>query len=61
MENKKPERYSAITSVGCDVSNCKYNDRNGKYCTAANIQVQNRNAVNKGETFCDTFAAKSVF
>ena len=59
MSNGKPLQNSPVTNVGCDVRNCKYNENGGKYCTAANIQVENRSAVNKGETFCNTFAPKA--
>ncbi|MCC8078008.1 MAG: DUF1540 domain-containing protein [Oscillospiraceae bacterium] len=58
MTSKQPERSSDITGVGCDVCNCKYNDRQGGYCTALHINVQNRSASTKGETFCDTFAPR---
>ena len=59
MANSKTD--PAATNVGCDVCNCKFNDKSGKYCTAAHINVQNKTAVNKGETFCDTFAPKGSF
>lgn len=61
MVNNAPERDSAVTCVGCDVHNCKFNDTSGQYCTATHIKVQNQNAINKGETFCDTFAPKGSF
>ena len=61
MANSKPEHDSSVTCVGCDVKNCKFNDVSGSYCTATHISVQNKTAVNKGETFCDTFAPKGSF
>lgn len=61
MAEMKPCRNSSVTNVGCDVKNCKFNDVHGNYCTATTINVQNKSAVNKGETFCDTFAPKGSF
>lgn len=50
---------NCVTGVGCDVTNCKYNDTQCKCCTAEHILVENKSAVNKGETFCDTFTPKT--
>ena len=61
MAKTTPTRDSSVTCVGCDVKNCKFNDVVGSYCTAERISVQNKTAVNKGETFCDTFAPKGSF
>ena len=58
---QKGDTGSSITCVGCDVKNCKYNDLSGSYCTATRIDVQNRTAVNKGETYCNTFMPKGSF
>ena len=58
MGNSHPIQSSSVTCVGCDVQSCKFNDTKGKYCTAEHISVQNKSAMNKGETFCDTFAPK---
>jgi len=44
--------------VGCDVSACRYHGE-GNCCCAGNIHVENRNATEKSETFCATFAAKA--
>ena len=49
--------YTA-TNVGCDVLNCKFNNIVGGYCTAPHIDVQNKSALNKGETYCNTFYPK---
>ncbi len=48
-----------LQGVGCNVYNCKYNDTSCKACRAEHINVQNTNALSKGETFCDTFAPKA--
>ncbi|MGN1002259.1 MAG: DUF1540 domain-containing protein [Oscillospiraceae bacterium] len=48
-----------VKGVGCDVYNCKYNDVESKCCKAEHINVQNKTAVSKAETFCDTFAPKA--
>ena len=48
-----------LKGVGCSVTNCRYNDTECKACKAEHISVQNRSALNKGETFCDTFAPKT--
>ena len=48
-------------NVGCDVRNCKYNDTADGCCTAEHIKVQNKTAMKKGETFCDTFTPKASF
>ena len=51
--------HGCVQGVGCNVSSCRYNDSQCKSCTAAHISVQNRNAIKKGETFCDTFTPKT--
>ena len=61
MASKKSELDSGVTCVGCDVRNCKFNDLTGSYCTANQIRVQNKTAVSKGDTFCDTFTPKGSF
>ena len=61
MTSKKTDLDSGVTCVGCDVRNCKFNDMTGSYCTANTIKVQNKTAVSKGETFCDTFTPKGSF
>ena len=58
---KKGDTESSITNVGCDVKNCKFNDLSGGYCTAVQIDVQNRTANNKAETYCNTFLPKGSF
>ena len=55
MASNHPEHDSSITSVGCDVKNCKFNDCSAGFCTATQIEVQSKAALNKGETFCNTF------
>ena len=59
----KPEKNGkqCVSGVGCDVLGCKYNDIACKSCRAEHISVQNRTAVNKGETFCDTFTPKATY
>ena len=51
---------SCVKGVGCGVKNCRYNDSVDGRCTASHIDVQNRTALNKAETFCDTFEAKGT-
>lgn len=60
MEKSK-KSCNCVSGVGCDVTNCKYNDVECKCCTAEHILVENKSAVNKGETFCDTFTPKTSF
>jgi len=48
-------------NVGCDVCNCMYNDNKCQRCTAEHIKVQNKTAMKKGETFCDTFIPKTTY
>ena len=60
MEYAKNES-GCLKGVGCDVHNCKYNDTSCKACRAEHINVQNRSALKKGETFCDTFSPKTSF
>ena len=60
MEKHK-DSCDCFYNVGCDVYNCMYNDSECRRCTAEHINVQNKTAMNKGETFCDTFAPKSSF
>ena len=47
-----------VTSVGCNVQHCKFQEQG--HCAADHIDVQNRTAETKGETFCDTFTPKSL-
>ncbi|MBQ2618069.1 MAG: DUF1540 domain-containing protein [Oscillospiraceae bacterium] len=47
-----------VTSVGCSVQHCKFQEEG--HCAADHIDVQNRTAETKGETFCDTFTPKSM-
>ena len=61
MANKKSSADTSATCVGCDVKNCKFNDEGGSYCTATQINVQSKTALNKGETFCNTFLPKGSF
>ncbi len=57
--DSKAYPHGAVQGVGCNVAHCKYNDAACKSCTADHISVQNKSAIKKGETFCDTFAPKS--
>ena len=57
----RPETDNTVTCVGCEVKNCKFNDLHGSYCTANQISVQNRNALNKGETYCNTFTPRGSY
>lgn len=59
MSDKTNRTISGVTEVGCTVQHCKYQDK-GR-CCAAHINVQNRSAETKGETFCDTFQAETTF
>ena len=49
------------SGVGCDVKGCKYNDTETNCCIAQHIQVENKAASTKSETFCNTFAPRSSF
>jgi len=60
MENGKKD-CGCVKGVGCEVYNCKYNNTQWKSCCAEHINVQNKSAMKKGETFCDTFAPKSSY
>ena len=48
----------SVEGVGCDVKNCKYHSGSRDCCTAAHIDVQNKSALNKAETYCGTFCPK---
>lgn len=61
MSNKHSAADSGKTSVGCDVKNCKFNDAGDGTCTATQINVESKTALNKGETFCNTFLPKGSF
>ena len=61
MTGKHPKEDKSVTCVGRDVRNCKFNDISGSICTAERINVQNKAAMNKSETFCDTFIPKGSF
>ena len=50
--------YGSVEGVGCDVKNCKYHSGSRDCCTAAHIDVQNKSALNKAETYCGTFCPK---
>lgn len=45
-------------SIGCDVTNCTYND-NGNKCIAQHIDVHNDRATTQAETYCSTFKSKT--
>ena len=60
MENFK-DRCECVSGVGCDVFNCKYNDTECKCCTAEHINVENKAALKKAETFCGTFVPRGSF
>ena len=60
MDNAK-KNCGCVQGVGCDVYNCRYNDNTCKSCTADHIMVENKTALKKGETFCDTFSPKTGF
>ena len=47
-----------IRGVGCVVTECKHHSA-GNSCTANKITVESKQACNKTDTFCGTFAAKS--
>ena len=61
MEYGSKNNCGCVKGVGCEVTNCKYNDTQCKSCTAEHISVQNKTAAQKGETFCDTFSPKTSF
>ena len=44
-------------SIGCDVTNCTYNE-NGTKCTAQHIVVENKRDTTQAETYCSTFKNK---
>ena len=58
MEYGKHEE-TCLQGVGCSVLSCRYNDTQCKACKAEHINVQNKSAMKKGETFCDTFAPRT--
>jgi hypothetical protein len=60
MDKGRPEAQ-CVKGVGCDVTNCRYNDTTCRSCVAERINVQNRNAIKKGETFCDTFTPRTSY
>ncbi len=49
------------TSIGCTVSNCKYNNESENYCTLEKIQVgtHESNPTMKECTDCNSFEIKS--
>ena len=59
--NMDKNSCGCVLGVGCDVHNCKYNDNECKRCTAEHIKVENKTAMKKGETFCDTFLPKTSY
>lgn len=59
--NTGKDKCQCVRGVGCDVYHCKYNDTECKCCTAEHINVQNKTAMKKGETFCDTFIPKASY
>lgn len=58
--NKNGSGCETVKGVGCDVTNCKYNDPSYHCCKAEHIKVQSKNAATMGETFCETFSAKGL-
>ena len=58
MSNGK-NSCGCVKGVGCDVQNCVYHSQTENYCTAEHINVQNKAAVNKAETYCGTFSPKA--
>ena len=50
-----------VKGVGCDVKNCKYHNGLDNCCTADHIDVQNKSAVAKAETYCGTFSPRGTF
>ena len=58
MTAKAHDTERIVTRVGCSVQHCKFQEQG--HCAAACIDVQNRTAQTKGETFCDTFTPKGV-
>ena len=55
------KNHDCLPGVGCDVYHCKYNEESQARCTASRIDVQNKTAINKAETFCDTFTPKGSY
>ena len=49
-----------VRGVGCDVKNCKYHNGLDNCCTADHIDVQNKSAVAKAETYCGTFCPRGT-
>ena len=54
---KHDEKHSCLSGVCCSVSNCIHNE-NGCKCIAEQIDVENKSASDKVETYCNTFAPK---
>lgn len=57
--NDMTQNHDCLPGVGCDAYHCKYNEVSNARCTANHIDVQNKAALNKAETFCNTFAPKA--
>ena len=49
---------SCVKGVVCDVQGCKYHNKTSNCCTADHIDVQNKSALSKSETYCGTFCPK---
>lgn len=55
--NNNTNNKSCNDGVGCCVNNCIHHTE-GDCCNAPHIDVENKQAENKVETYCGTFAPK---
>ncbi len=55
--NNNQNHAGCLNGVKCCVANCVHNT-SGDCCNAPKIDVENRQAENKVETYCNTFAPK---
>ncbi len=58
MSDENKSLGQKLSCVGCDVTGCAYHGKDG-YCHAQSINVENRSALRKAETFCGTFEPRA--
>lgn len=57
MQGRVDKTEGHLSGVKCVVNTCHYHVQ-GDYCSAANIEIQPREASNTDETDCATFISK---
>lgn len=57
--SKNYQQDDKLSGVGCNVTSCEFHGGDN-YCHADCINVESHTAIRKAETFCGTFAPKSV-